>query len=137
MFLYWYLAFPLATGVLGYFPAKRLGLGLDLPGGVARDWTRWARTPGYVVDESGQPMLEYFESLSGPVLAYSFTDDTRAIARAVTELLRRFSNASVEHRSIDPAELGVAAIGHTGFFRESETLRSTLWTDTLDWLSTV
>lgn len=137
VFLYWYVAFPLATGVLGYFPAKRLGLGLDLPGGVARDWTRWARTPGYVVDESGRPILEHFQSFRGSVLGYSFTDDTRAIERAVTELLGCFTRASVEHRHIDPAQFGMAAIGHMGFFRESDTLRTTLWNDTLGWLSTV
>jgi predicted alpha/beta hydrolase len=137
LFLYWHIAFPLATSILGYFPAKRLGLGLDLPGGIARDWTRWARTPGYVVDEQGQPILEHFQSLRGPVLAYSFTDDARAISRSVTELLSCFSSASVEHHQIDPAKLGLAAIGHMGYFRDSETLRTTLWTETSDWLSAV
>jgi predicted alpha/beta hydrolase len=135
LFLYWYVVFPMATRLLGYFPARRLGLGLDLPGGVARDWTRWARSPGYVVDEHGRPVLEHFQAIHGPILAYSFTDDARAPAKTVTELLKCFSNASVEHRQIRPAQLGVAAIGHMGFFRESETLRTTLWKEISDWLA--
>jgi predicted alpha/beta hydrolase len=137
VFLYWHFVFPVATRFLGYFPAKRLRLGLDLPGGVARDWARWARTPGYVVDEQGRPILEHFQSLRGPVLAYSFADDARATARSVTELLGCFSGASVEHRQINPADLGVASVGHVGYFRESETIRKTLWTDTANWLSSV
>lgn len=137
LFLYWYLVFPITTSLLGYFPAKRLGLGLDLPCGVARDWTRWARTPGYVVDERGQLMLENFQALHGPILAYSFTDDARAPANSVSKLLKYFSGASIEHRQIQPSQLGVNSIGHMGFFRESETLRTTLWTETSDWLASV
>jgi predicted alpha/beta hydrolase len=133
----WYVAFPMATGILGYFPAKRLGLGLDLPGRVARDWTRWARTPGYVVDERGRPVREHFQSFHGPVLAYSFTDDVRAVPRSITELLSYFSNAAIEHRQMEPAQLGVVSIGHMGFFRESEAIRTTLWTETSDWLAAV
>jgi predicted alpha/beta hydrolase len=134
---YWYVVFPVATGIFGYFPAKRLGLGLDLPGGVARDWTRWARTPGYVVDEQGRPVLKNFQSFHGPVLAYSFTDDMRAVPRSIAELLGCFSNAEIEHRHIHPAQLGVASIGHVGFFRESQAIRTTLWTETSDWLAAV
>lgn len=135
LLLYWYAVFPVALRLLGYFPAKLLGLGLDLPGGVARDWARWARTPGYVVDERGQPLREHFLAFRGPILAYSFADDSRAPANTVAELLSYFANASVEHRHIRPAELGVATIGHVGFFRESETLRTTLWTETAAWLT--
>lgn len=135
LLLYWYVVFPIAVGLLGYFPARRLGLGLDLPGGVARDWARWARSPGYVVDEHGQPLREYFQSFRGPILAYSFADDSRAPVNTVTALLKCFSNASVEHRHIHPAQIGVKAIGHVGFFRESEALRTTLWTETAEWLT--
>lgn len=137
LLLYWYGIFPAATRLLGYFPAKRLGLGLDLPGGIARDWTRWARTPGYVVDEQGRPVLEHFQALHAPVLAYSFTDDVRAVPESITELLRCFTNASVEHRQIRPAQLGLASIGHMGYFRESEAIRTTLWMETSKWLTAV
>lgn len=137
MVLWWYVVFPLATTVLGYFPAERLGLGADLPGGVARDWARWARTPGYVVDERGQPLREHFRAFHGPILAYSFPDDLRAPPAAVTELLSYFSDASVEHRQIRPSQLGIDVIGHMGFFRDSDAIRATLWTGTADWLATV
>lgn len=137
LFLYWYLVFPLATRLLGYFPARRLRLGLDLPGGVARDWTRWARTPGYVVDEQGRPVLEHFAAFRAPVLAFGFTDDPRATERSIKELLDYFSEAPVDHRHIRPEECELVSIGHMGFFRDNEPTRTTLWQETADWLTTV
>ena len=137
VFLYWYAIIPGATALLGYFPAKRLRLGLDLPGGIARDWTRWGRTPGYVVDEDGRPVHEHFQSLRAPILAYSFTDDVRAVPLSITELLNRFTSAPVEHRQVCPTQIGVPAIGHMGYFQESEAIRTTLWEETVDWLAAV
>lgn len=134
---WWYFGFPLLLAVLGYFPASRLGLGEDLPGGVARDWARWARTPGYVVDERGEPSREPFRAYRGPVLAWSFADDPRASRRGVEELLSYFSNASVDHRHLRPEQLDVKTIGHMGFFRDTEAARRALWEPTATWLATV
>lgn len=41
VWLLWYLAGPLATSALGYFPGRRFGLGNDLPPGVFWQWRRW------------------------------------------------------------------------------------------------
>jgi predicted alpha/beta hydrolase len=42
-----------------------------------------------------------------------------------------YCNAPVEHVTLDPRELGLAAIGHMGYFRPEA---SALWRETLDWL---
>ncbi|WP_224372443.1 alpha/beta hydrolase family protein [Hyalangium versicolor] len=128
----WYAAMPLAAKLLGYFPAKRLGMGEDLPGGVAREWARWCRNPNYISDERGVPLRPYFDDFSGPLLAYSFSDDRFAPRAAVEALLGFYHRARKEHRHLTPADLNVDAIDHFRWLREN--FRSTLWEQMGSWL---
>ena len=128
----WYLLMPGLTGLLGYFPAKRLGLGEDLPGGVALEWARWCRNPAFIIDTDGSPLRQHFETLASPILAYSIADDPLAPQQAVETLLSYYARASTEHRHIHPLDLGLAPLGHFGFFRDKS--RTTLWQESLQWL---
>jgi predicted alpha/beta hydrolase len=128
----WYAALPVAVRLLGYFPAKRLGLGEDLPGGVAREWARWCRNPNYISDERGVPLRPYFNDFSGPLLAYSFSDDRFAPRAAVEALLGFYPRARKAHRHLSPADLNVDAIDHFGWLKES--FRSPLWEEMASWL---
>lgn len=121
------------TSVVGYFPSWTVGLGEDLPAGVARGWARWGRHSEYVVDASGEPIRERYRSFAGSVRAYSFTDDTLAPRLAVEALLELFASARVEHRRLSPEDLGRDRIGHFLFFREE--MRDTLWTESAEWLA--
>lgn len=135
MALLWYAAFPGATLLFSRFPAKRLGIGEDLPKGVALDFARWCRHPDYLVDSTGRPLRSGFRAFDGPILAYSFGDDLAAPARAVDALHCFFENAPTERRSVEPRELGLGAIGHFGFFREG--FRTSLWAEVAGWLEKV
>ena len=42
-----------------------------------------------------------------------------------------YQNAPVDAVTLDPRSLGLAAIGHMGYFRSDA---SVLWQETLDWL---
>lgn len=128
----WYLLMPGLTRLLGYFPAKRLGLGEDLPSGVALEWARWCRSPAFIIDTDGSPLRKHFKTLARPILAYSIADDPLAPQQAVEVLLSYYSSASIEHRHIHPPDLGVAPLGHFGFFRDKS--QTTLWQDSLKWL---
>jgi predicted alpha/beta hydrolase len=130
--LLWYAGIPVAVRLLGYFPAKRLGLGEDLPGGVAREWARWCRNPEYISDEHGKPLRPFFDEFSGPLLSYSFSDDRFAPRAAVEALLGFYRHATKEHRHLTPADLKVDAIDHFGWLRES--FRATLWEEMASWL---
>ncbi len=79
----WYLAFPLLTPLLGYFPGRRLGLGEDLPAGVALEWARWCRQPNYLMGDLGSQLPDYFGSFEAPILAFKISDDSYAPARSV------------------------------------------------------
>ncbi|MFZ5623623.1 MAG: alpha/beta fold hydrolase, partial [Gemmatimonadota bacterium] len=80
----WYAGVPLAVAALGYFPSRRLGLGEDLPAGVAREWARWCRDPAYLGTWDGHARLAV------PLLSYCFTDDPLAPVRASDALLSRY-----------------------------------------------
>lgn len=128
--LLWHIALPTLTSAFGYLPG-RVGLGVDLPAGVADEWGRWCRSPGYLLDHepgaSGR-----FAAFDRPTLLYSFTDDEFAPAGAVDALVRQLSGAPLQHRRLDPAEVGADEIGHFGFFREHTGQR--LWHEGLDFV---
>jgi predicted alpha/beta hydrolase len=113
MALLWYGVVPGVTRAVGYLPGS-LGVGEDLPKGVALEWARWCRTPGYLVGGDGAPRRDGFAQLRAPVLAFGFDDDVYAPPAAVTALLSLYTNASIERRQIPRGE---RRIGHFGFFR--------------------
>lgn len=119
-----YGAVPLATSAIGYLPGK-LGIGEDLPSGVARQWARWCTRPGYFLSGKRAPRRERFEHLNARVRLYSFDDDRYAPARAVDALGELMTAAVVERRHVHPLDVGAERIGHFGFFRP--TLSDSLW----------
>lgn len=128
----WWGLMPAATALCGYFPSRALGLGEDLPKGVALEWARWCRNPEYMVDEAGLPLRPHFAAVEAPILAFSFADDPFAPRTAVDQLLSFYTSASVTHRHVVPRELGLRGVGHFGFFRES--CREALWEECVRWL---
>lgn len=122
----WYVGVPAITHALGYFPARRLGFGEDLPKGVALQWAEWCRSPSYLGDWSGHRRFQV------PILAFSFADDAYAPLAAVEALHREFGTREIRRRHVTPSEVGAASIGHFGFFRGGAA--GSLWQETADWL---
>jgi predicted alpha/beta hydrolase len=118
----WFGLMPMITAAIGYLPGS-LGVGADLPRGVALEWARWGR--------SRETFLEHgvsragFERLAIPLHAWSFTDDTFAPPAAVDWLHALFTNATVQRRLVTPAEFGARRVGHFGAFLER--FRDSLW----------
>jgi predicted alpha/beta hydrolase len=131
--LIWYAAVPALTAAFGYLPGQ-IGLGADLPQGVAREWGAWCVSPEYLVSKHPDA-AERLARFDRPTLNYSFTDDELAPKRAVQALLSRLPSARLDHRRLRPQDLGGTPIGHFGFFRR--TFRDSLWADTLAFLRDV
>jgi predicted alpha/beta hydrolase len=127
----WFGIIPSLTATLGYLPGFALG-GEDLPAGVAREWARWGRRPGYIVGGADARRTEGFARFSGPLLSLSFTDDTYAPRAAVDALLNLYTGATRTSLHLSPADAGVRSLGHFGFFRRAH--RDTLWQRALDWI---
>jgi predicted alpha/beta hydrolase len=131
----WYVGIPALSNIFGYFPAKLLGMGEDLPIYVAQQWAEWGRSPGYLFDHVLSPIKDAYRAMTAPIRAYSFTDDQFYAPKAAVEhLLTFYESAPKEHLHISPADLGLAKVGHWGFFREA-IAKETLWLDAADWLS--
>ncbi|HSD44145.1 MAG TPA: alpha/beta fold hydrolase [Burkholderiales bacterium] len=134
MWALWHAAMPIGVHAVGYFPSRRLGLGEDLPPGVARQWAEWGRSAHYIAGPPGGAMPDRFVRLRLAIRAYSFGDDHFAPRPAVDALLGFYRGATaVEHRHVAPAELGLRRIGHFGFFREGNA--PALWADAAAWLT--
>lgn len=114
---------PAVTRGFGYLPGA-IGVGEDLPKGVAEEWARWCLTRGYFL-EAHPVARRRFARFDKPTLLYSMSDDDFAPEPAVAQLMSLLSSAPLEHRRVIPSELGVEAIGHFGFFRPRFT--DTLW----------
>lgn len=123
----WYVAMPLTSRLLGYFPARWFRLGEDLPKSVALQWARWCRDPEYMDDYEGH------RAFRGPLLNLHFTDDSYAPPPSREFLHRMYENADREMRVFTPEEVGAERVGHMGFFRAGRVPE--LWEEVAAWLA--
>lgn len=123
---------PAAARLLGYVPGRRMGLGEDMPAAAMLEWSRWSRRPGYLFDDPGMHAADRAAAVRAAVLAVGFTDDLWATPGQIDAFYGRLVSAAVERRCYSPADGGVPAIGHMGFFRRG--VSGTLWPPVRDWL---
>jgi predicted alpha/beta hydrolase len=132
MLFTWYALIPGMTALMGYLPMRRFGQGEDLPAGVAKQWARWGRHPGYFLADEEVRSAPGYARLRAPLRSYALTDDAYAPLAGVQWLVSRYPNARSEVRSVSPAEAGVRKLGHFGFFRDK--VRDSLWAEAAQWL---
>jgi predicted alpha/beta hydrolase len=131
--LFWKIYGPLELTRRGYVPRGALWRGDPLPPGVFLEWRKWCLGPEHFApDLVGEPHGTQFAAVRAPLLSWGFSDDPIATPRAVEALLALYPNAAIERRWTTPAEAGVRAIGHRGFFAECH--RDSLWRAALDWI---
>ncbi|MGH1343510.1 MAG: alpha/beta hydrolase family protein [Nannocystales bacterium] len=141
----WNVFVPLSRATLGYFPARRFGLGENLVSSTAAEWGSWCMEPTYMAaffDGTGHRQCldgrpfgaVHFDEARFPIVTYCFGDDPIATRATVPPMMRLYAEASIEDRWFEPAEVGadIKEIGHLGFFREGAG--KTLWADALEQL---
>jgi len=126
----WYLFVPVTTTVQGYFPARRLGWGADLPAGVAREWGKWCRHADYLSGYWSDEDCARYETLTIPWHSLAFADDPIANRATVSALQSLYPNVQCTDEFIAPETAGMKAIGHMGFFKEDAS--ETLWPKSLE-----
>lgn len=127
--LHAHVTLPLVSRALGYARWSLFGAGEDLPKGVALEWSGWCRNRDYVLGDDSLP-LERYASFTAPVLGVSIDDDKWGTAESVDRMMRAYPNLTRRH--LVPAEVGLAAIGHMGFFRAASR---SLWPMVTDWFA--
>jgi predicted alpha/beta hydrolase len=125
MAMAWHGMMPAVTRVFGYFPAARLGLGDDLPAGMALQWAE-RRLPELRPSGAGpsqermRRVLDRCATLQCQAIAISVTDDAFATVAGARRLLSYFPRlSSLDHVVLAPSDAQVRRIGHFGFFRRA------------------
>jgi len=132
-FFIWYLLQPVAIRIAGYLPASKIGIGEDLPAGVAKEFRQWCTSPGYLADFFGKTIQrQYYDQIKVPLLSLVPTDDNIAGKRSVPPLLRLYQKARIEERWLSPQEIGKQKIGHFGLF--SRRFKQQIWPLMLDFV---
>ncbi len=122
LYLTWHQLMPTVTRLVGYFPAKALGLGEDLPRAFALDWAR-RRQPDLMPTEHERrrfgAILARFDRMTAQALAISVADDAFAPPAAARRLLALYPNMPVVQETVTPADLHRKRLGHMAFMRRS------------------
>jgi predicted alpha/beta hydrolase len=121
----WYVLTPIALGVCGYFPGRALRKVGDLPKGVMAQWRRWCLDPEYAVGAEGDAVRAQYAAVRAPIVSLSFSDDEMMSARNTESIHSFYTGAQRTMKRIAPRDVGVARIGHFGFFRAA--FESSLW----------
>lgn len=116
VFALWYAAIPLLAPLAERFPSSRLGLGQDIPAGVARQWAEWGRDPDYIRSPTVGPQPQYHEDVRCPLRTYGVAGDSLASERALRAWHDWFPNARRELVRLGPRNAAGRTIGHFGFF---------------------
>ena len=123
MMLLWHGLMPALTRLVGYFPARRLGLGEDIPARVAMRWAA-RRTPELRPRGAGPEherthrLLDRCAALQRPALLISISDDAFAGVAGTKRLLSYYPRLfPLRQLVFTPADAGVRRLGHFGFFR--------------------
>ena len=130
MAVLWHGVMPVLTHLFGYFPARLLGLGEDIPAGMALQWAA-RRTPDLRPEATdpeasrARAMLARFGEINLPVYALSFADDAFATEAGAHRLVGVYSGVAARYECVKPDSVGLSDIGHFGFFRRDGNAR--LW----------
>jgi predicted alpha/beta hydrolase len=121
----WHGVMPAVTRFFGYFPANRLGLGDDLPAGMALEWAERRRPDLRLsgpdpAEARRRQLLDRCAALQCPAMVISISDDAFATGAGTKRLLSYFPRlSSPQHIELTPADAHVRRIGHFGFFRRA------------------
>ena len=124
------IAVPFTTGLFGYFPAHRFGLGESLPKGVGYDW----RT--LILNKKSTSRLydKLEKNISKDLLQETFIiyaeDDPWVTMKGMENLMNNvYPNLQKTYRKILVSESAKKEIGHVNFFR---SFNKSLWNIVLD-----
>jgi predicted alpha/beta hydrolase len=112
----WYVAIPLLTNLYRAFPSSLLGLGQDIPLGVARQWAEWGRDPDYIRSATVGPQPQYYDDVCCRLRTYRVEEDHLASERASRAWHDWFPNAQREFVNLGARNAAGQKIGHFGFF---------------------
>lgn len=131
MTVMWHAVMPLITRLVGYFPARRLGLGDDIPREIALQWASRRSPdlrprPGETACGRRSRLLDHCAGLGYRVQVILATDDAFATTASAARVLSYFPGARIVQQQVfTPADAEGRRLGHFGLFRRMSG--ATLW----------
>jgi predicted alpha/beta hydrolase len=123
---------PFIVRAVGYMPGRLLG-GQDMPPQAFLEWRRWCMAREFLFADETLSERANFAKLTAPLLCVQIADDPWGTEAAVAHMTGHYTGSVARSiRQVTPAEAGVKAIGHFGFFRPE--LREPVWRPAADWL---
>lgn len=118
------------SGLVGYFPGKRVGFGGTEAKTLMQEWARLGRTGRFAL-RGGADYETALAQSRVPVLGLSFEHDTFAPHRAQKYLLNKFAQAQVTHIALSEKDTGMR-LDHYNWIRKSEPVvtRVSAWIKT-------
>jgi predicted alpha/beta hydrolase len=115
--LFWKGPVPWIAALAGYLPAKRLGLGPDLPGGVYRQWRKWCTSDGFFMPDVGDGLpVPDRNRFSGPVRFVAVEGDVMMPPHTVWRSMRMYPQADKTQVTLRAGDFGLEKIGHIDVF---------------------
>jgi predicted alpha/beta hydrolase len=135
VYLFFRIFVPLAIRLRGFLPLTWMRM-QSLPREAARDWARWGLNVEYA-DAGGALLRERYGRFSAPILAISFADDLSLAPKHAVDVLfsEYYVGAPRTRWHVDPVSLGLARLGHSGFFDEPAAA-DRLWPAVAEWIRT-
>lgn len=117
--------FPISSRIKGYGATQFIGMGENLPKGVAKQWAEFCTAGGYVTSAIGKTIhTHYHDEIRTPIISIHATDDEIATEANVKDFLRTFPNTHTNYITLKPQDYGHKTIGHMLMFRKSH---NNLW----------
>lgn len=134
MALLWHGVMPVLTHLCGYFPARRLHLGEDIPAGLALQWARRRGPTMRPVGPARQIERAHYlfrrcAKIVRPTLAVTFADDAFATAAGAKRLLALSPLIPITYWHASATDAGIARLDHFAFF--SSRCHERLWPEFL------
>lgn len=123
--LTWHVVVPLTTSLFGYWPGWA-GLKMDVSRKLAREFSQWAKSPGFVFDAPQFDARGNAVKFTGHLHLLQLEDDPWGTPEAVSALQEHYPNAKTNvMETVHPRDFGGRPIGHLNFFRSVH--KDTLW----------
>lgn len=131
---FFYVFTPLSILFTGYLKAKNFRIMEDLPRNVVREWRDWCEKETYLFDPKfyGKTVPKgHFQEYTFPIHTFWTADDTISNERNTQNYWKNVKGTKpITFEQLRPADFGLKAIGHFGFFKKS--MQETLWPLVLD-----
>lgn len=135
LYITWHVLMPLVTHGVGYFPGRRLGLGIDLPRGVALEWAgrrRSALAATVRRRPKWRAALADYDRVRAETLVISVIDDAFAPPVAARNLVALYPRLRPHFVEATPSAVGFRRVGHMGFLRR--TTGPCFWPSVSAWI---